>query len=159
MLNRRVTAIIAGAFVLPLSLLASDPVIPNLDQELAHNKVLVTEYKAAIERLEKRNHYLVEQKKKNPKLYETKPLYEETKNAYIHRIKLNGAEAKNISFTIKDHTVSLEMNIKTERTDKDNYYASSQYFYQAYKIPENVKENKIDHSVDGDYFVITMPKK
>ncbi len=150
---------IAGACLLPLSLFASDPVIPDLDKELAHNKALVTEYKAAIERLEKRNQYLGEQKSKNPKLYEKKPLYEETKNAFIYRIKLNGAEPKNISFTIKDHTVSLEMNIKTERTDKESYYASSQYFYQAYRIPENVKENKIDHSVDGDYFVITMPKK
>ncbi len=159
MFNRRITVMIAGAFILPLALFASDPVIPDLDQELAHNKVLVSEYKAAIKRLEKRNQYLVEQKRKNPKLYETKPLYEETKNAYIHRIKLNGAEAKNISFTVKDHMVSLEMNIKTERTDKESYYSSSQYFYQSYRIPENVKENKIHHNVDGDYFVITMPKK
>lgn len=157
--NRRMGVIIATALILPLSLFASERVIPDLEKELAHNKVMITEYKAAIDRLEKRNKFLTEQKSKNPKLYESKPLYEETKNAYIHRIKLNGAEAKNISFTIKDHTVSLEMNIKTERTDKESYYASSQYFYQAYKIPENVKENKISHSVDGDYFVITMPKK
>ncbi len=159
MFTRPLTSLLAAAFLLQLSLFAADPVIPDLDREMAHNKALVSEYKAAIEKLEKRNSYLAEQKKKNPELYVTKPLYEETKNAYIHRIKLNGAEAKNINFTIKDHKVILEMNIKTERTDSESYYSSSQYFYQAYAVPENVKENKIEHSVDGDYFVITMPKK
>ncbi len=156
--NRRIGVITAAALLLPLSLLASQQVIPNLEEELAHNKVMITEYKAALDRLEKRNKFLAAEKSKHPKLYVSKPLYEETKKAYIHRIKLNGAEAQNISFTIKDHTVSLEMNIKTERTDKDNYYASSQYFFQSYKVPDNVKENKISHNVDGDYFVITMPK-
>jgi len=102
---------------------------------------------------------LLAQKAKNPKLYEKKPLYEETKEAYIHRIKLNGAEAKNINFTIKDHVLSIDMNIKVEHKDKNSYYASSKYFFQSYSIPSNVEESKIKNLVDGDYFVIIMPKK
>jgi len=141
------------------SLFASAAIIPNLNEELVHNKALIKEYKEALTNLEKRNNYLTEQKAKNPKLYEVKPLFEETKKAYIHRVKLNGAEAKNINFTIKDHMVTLEMQMKTERQDKNGYFSSSQYFFQSYSIPQNVNEEKIKHSVDGDYFVITMPKK
>jgi HSP20 family molecular chaperone IbpA len=131
----------------------------DLDDELKANQELIKDYKARIAKLEKRNKFLLEQKAKNPKLYEKKPLYEETKNAYIYRVKLNGAEAKNISFVIKDHVLSIEMNIKTEHKDKNSYYASSRYFFQQYSIPSDVDESKIKNSVDGDYFVITMPKK
>ena len=141
------------------SLFASTTIIPNLNQELAHNQVLIKEYKQALTELEKRNDFLIAEKKKNPKLYEIKPLFEETKKAYIHRVKLNGAEAKNLNFTIKDHRVTLEMQMKTERKDKNGYFSSSQYIFQAYPVPEDVNEEKIKHSVDGDYFVITMPKK
>ena len=141
------------------SLFASTTVIPSLNQELAHNQVLIKEYKQALTELEKRNDFLIAEKKKNPKLYEIKPLFEETKKAYIHRVKLNGAEAKNLNFTIKDHRVTLEMQMKRERKDKNGYFSSSQYFFQAYPVPKDVNEEKIKHSVDGDYFIITMPKK
>ena len=141
------------------SLFASVSIIPNLNEELVHNQLLIKEYKEALSNLEKRNNYLQEQKKKNPKFYEVKPLFEETKNAYINRIKLNGAAPKNINFTIKNHMVTLEMQMKTERKDKNGYFSNSQYFFQSYPIPKNVNEEKIKHSIDGDYYVITMPKK
>ena len=64
-----------------------------------------------------------------------------------------------MSFTIKDNVLSIEMNIKTEQKSKQGYFASSQYFFQSYPIPKDVEQSKIEHSVDGDYFVITMPKK
>ena len=73
--------------------------------------------------------------------------------------KLNGAEANKISFTIKDHYLSIEMNIKNEEKTDSSYYASSRYFSQVYSIPKNVDESKIKHEVDGDYFVILMPKQ
>ena len=92
-------------------------------------------------------------------MYVKKDLYEETKEAYIHRIKLNGAEANKISFTIKNHYLSIEMNIKTEEKTDSSYYSSSRYFSQVYSIPKNVEESKVRHEVDGDYFVIIMPKK
>ena len=150
--------VLISTLLLQFSLFASG-VIPHLNEELVHNQVLIKEYKAALKELEARNKFLKEEKKKNPKLYEVKPLFEETKNAYIHRVKLNGAEAKNLNFTIKEHKVTLEMQMKSERKDKNGYYSSSQYFFQTYPVPTDVKEEKIKHSVDGDYFVITMPKK
>ncbi len=145
--------------VTALELTASAAIIPNLNAELVHNKALIKEYKTALTTLEKRNTFLEAEKKKHPKLYELKPLFEETEAAYINRIKLNGAEAKNLNFTIKDHQVTVEMQMKTEQKDKNGYFSSSQYFYQSYPVPKNVDEEKISHSVDGDYFVITMPKK
>ena len=131
----------------------------NLNDELKQNNILIKKYKDGIKSLEKRNKFLLEKKAKNPKLYIKKALYEETKDAYIHRVKLNGAQANKISFTIRDHYLSIEMNIKNEEKSDKSYYASSRYFSQTYSIPQNVDESKIKHEVDGDYFVIVMPKK
>jgi HSP20 family molecular chaperone IbpA len=158
MIKKLTTLSVAAALTLAVSLQAQT-LIPNLNSQVEHNKQLIKEYKTLIQKLEKRNSYLLEEKKKNPKLYETKPLYEDTKEAYINRIKLNGAKANNINFTIENHQLAIEMNIKTEHKDENSYYANSQYFFQSYPIPSDVEESKIKHGVEGDYFVITMPKK
>lgn len=55
--------------------------------------------------------------------------------------------------------LALDMNIKTTRNDKDGYFESSRSFYQEYTIPKDVDESKITNYMDGDYFVIKMPKK
>jgi len=148
------TSLVASA-----SLFASNAYIPNLNAELSHNKQLIKEYKEGIKELEKRNVFLIKTKKDNPKVYEEKASFEETKEAYIQRIKLNGAEAKNINFKIQKHMLELEMNIKTTRNDKNGYYQSSRSFFQEYSIPKNVKESEITTYIDGDYFVVKMPKK
>lgn len=149
-----VTSLFVGA-----TLFASSTYIPNLNSELQRNTRIIQEYEKGIKQLKERNKFLVEQKKNNPKLYESKPLFEETKRAYIQRIKLNGAEAKNLNFKIQNHMVAIDMNIKTTRNDKDGYFESSRSFYQEYAIPKDVQESKITNYIDGDYFVIKMPKK
>ena len=151
--------IILSSLLVGVTFVSAAEYIPNLHSELERNKRIIQEYEKGIQQLKERNKFLEEQKKKNPKLYVTKPLFEETKDAYIQRVKLQGAEAKNINFKIEKHMLSLEMNIKITRDDKDGYYQSSRSFYQEYSIPKNVDESKITHSIDGDYFVITMPKK
>jgi len=158
MLNKLFISSITAALLLSSSLLAKGQYIPNLNNELSYNQQIIKEYKDTIKKLEKRDSYLVKVKKENPKLYVQKPLYEETKKAYIYRVKLAGAKAKNMNFTIKDHVASVEMYLKTERNDKNGYYSSSQNFFQQFSIPKNVKENKITDKVNGDYFEITMPK-
>ena len=141
------------------TLFASSSYIPHLDREFQRNARIIEEYQKGIEQLKERNKLLLEQKKNNPKLYETKPLYEETQDAYIQRIKLNGAQAKNLNFTIKNHMINLKMNIKITKDDENGYYQSSRSFYQEYSIPKDVQESKITNFIDGDYFVIKMPKK
>lgn len=159
MLNKKLLLSVIASSVIVTSSYAFGSFSLDLNEELQHNTMLIEKYKKSIQNLEKRNAYLLAEKAKNPKLYEKKALYEETKEAYIHRVKLNGAEAKNISFVIKDHALSIEMNIKTEEKSERGYFASSQYFYQSYSIPNNVDESKIRHEVQGDYFTIIMPKK
>lgn len=153
------TKLLLTALMATSSLLASSTYIPNLNTELQRNTRLIQEYQQGIEQLKERNKLLTQEKKKNPKLYEEKPLFEETKDAYIKRIKLGGAEAKNVNFKIENHMVSLQMSMKVTRNDDNGYYQSSRSFYQEYSIPKNVQESKITNYVDGDYFVIKMPKK
>lgn len=159
MLNKLFISSIAATLLLSSSLFAKEQYIPNLNDELSYNQKIVKEYKDIIKKLEERNSYLSKVKKENPKLYLQKLLYEDTKEAYIYRVKLAGAKAKNMNFTIKNHVASVEMYLKTERNDKNGYFSSSQNFYQQFSIPKNVQEEKITNRVDGDYFEITMPKK
>lgn len=149
-----VTSLLAGA-----TLFASSTYVPNLNSELKRNTQLIKEYEKGIKELKARNEFLQEQKKKNPKLYVSKPFFEETKKAYIQRIKLNGAEAQNLKFKIQNHMITVQMNMKTTRDDKNGYFQSSESFYQEYAIPKDVQESKITNYKDGDYFTIKMPKK
>ena len=151
--------ILLSSSILSVSLFASSAFIPNLNQELKDNQELIKNHKNNIKKLEKRNKVLLKAKKEDPKLYESKPLYENAKKAYIYRIRLNGADIKNINFTIKDKILSIQMDIKTTRNDKNGYFESSRFFYQEYSIPKNVQESKISHKKIGNYYVITMPKK
>lgn len=142
-----------------LVVLHAGPYIPHLSHELKRNKQMIAEYEKAIQQLKERNIFLEEQKKKNPKLYDEKALYEERKDAYIQRVKLAGAEAKNIDFKIEKGMLSLKMQMELTRDDENGYYKSSRSFYQEYTIPKDVEESKITQKIEGDYFVITMPKK
>lgn len=159
MLHKLLLSSITATLLLSTAINAQEQYIPNLNDELSYNQKMIKEYKTIIEKLEKRNTYLGKIKKENPDLYVQKPLYEDTKEAYIYRIKLAGAKAKNMNFTIKDHIASVEMYLKTERNDKNGYYSSSQNFYEQFAIPKNVKEDKITNKVNGDYFEIIMPKE
>ena len=158
MLEKILLSSIVSSVIFSSALSASN-YIPNLNDELSYNKQMIEKSKKLIKKLEKRNTYLEKLKKENPKLYISKPLYEDLKDKYIYRVKLDGAKAKNLNFTIKNHTIMLEMNLKTEKTDNNGYFMSSQHFYQEFSIPNNVEESKIKNKVDGDYFEIIMPKK
>ena len=131
----------------------------DIDQKIAHNKQVIKEYKAVIEKLEKQNQYMLDEKAKHPELYVKKPLYENLKDKYIYRIKLDGAKADALNFMIKDSIASVEMNMKREEKSEHGYYFNSQYFSTSYHIPDDVKQDKITHKIDGDYFEIIMPKK
>jgi len=102
---------------------------------------------------------MMDEKAKHPELYVKKPLYENLKDKYIYRIKLDGASPDAVSFMIKDNVASVQMNMKREQKSDNGYYYSSQYFSTSYAIGDDVVQDKITHKVDGDYFVIEMPKK
>jgi len=151
--------------VVALSLLASASIEAfslfsvDINQEIEHNKQLIERYEKSIEKLKEQNKYMLKEKAKNPQLYVKKPLYEDLKDKYVYRIKLNGAKTDALNFMIKDGMVSLKMDMKREEKSNSGYFYSSQQFSSSYSIPKDVQQNKIEHRVDGDYFTIIMPKK
>jgi HSP20 family molecular chaperone IbpA len=149
------SALVLGAS----SLFAKDAYIPDLNWQLQNNKELIKSYKEAVKKLEEKNKYLLQQKQLHKSLYSELPLYESTKKAYIYRIKLNGEKPNNINFNIKNHMLSVEMEMESHHSGKEGYFESAQYFYRSFTVPSDVIEKKISHKLSGDYFVITMPKK
>ncbi len=131
----------------------------DIDEEVKRNNQLIKRYEESIKKLKEQNKYMLEQKAKNPQLYVKKPLYEDLKDRYIYRIKLNGAKADALNFMIKDGVVSVKMDMKKEEKNENGYFYSSRQFSSSYTIPENVQQEKIEHKVEGDYFTIIMPKK
>ena len=131
----------------------------DLNQQIKYDEQRIKEYESAIKKLKKEVKLLKAEKSKNPHLYVKKPLFEDLKGKYIYRIKLNGAKTDALNFVIKNNTISLSMNIKNEQKDNSGYFFSSRYFSRTYSIPLNVNQEKITNKIDGDYFVIEMPKK
>ena len=131
----------------------------DINQEIKQNKQLIKEYEESIKKLKKQNKFMLEEKAKNPQLYVIKPLYEDLEDKYIYRIKLNGAKADALNFMVKNSIVSIKMNMKKEEKNENGYFYSSQQFSSSFSIPKNVKQDKIEHKIEGDYFTIIMPKK
>ncbi|QSZ42142.1 Hsp20 family protein [Sulfurimonas aquatica] len=128
-------------------------------QRVENNNHMIKKYEKAIEKLKAENKYILEEKKKNPQLYEKKKLFEDLDDRYVYRVKLNGSKAEALNFMVKDSVVSLSMNMKREEKNDNGYFYSSQNFSSSYKIPSDVVQEKIEHKVEGDYFTIVMPKK
>lgn len=131
----------------------------DINEQIEYDQQRIKEYQKAIKQLEKEIKYLKDEKKKNPELYVKKPLFEDLKDKYLYRIKLNGAKMDALNFVIKDNSVSISMNIKNEQKDDQGYFFSSRHFARSFTIPKNVNQEKITNRMDGDYFLIEMPKK
>lgn len=144
--------------IMTSSLLVAGDYVENLNENISYNTHAIAEYQKAIKELEKKNKTLNAIKTKNPELYQSKPLYEDTKTAYIYRIKLNGATAKALNVTIKNHVIAVEMSIKEESNTDHGYYSRSENFYKSFSIPKEVNESAISNAIKGDYFEIVMPK-
>jgi len=158
-MKKYIISALASSLLLGASLEAFSLFSIDINQEIEHNKRLIQRYEESIKKLKEQNRYMLEEKAKNPQLYVKKPLYEDLKDKYIYRIKLNGAKADALNFMVKDSVVSVKMDMKKEERGENGYFYSSQQFSSSYSIPENVQQNKIKHKVDGDYFTIIMPKK
>ena len=131
----------------------------DINQQIKYDEQRIKEYENAIKKLKKEIKHLKAEKAKNPELYVKKPLFEDLKDKYLYRIKLNGAKTEALNFVIKDDRVSIKMNIKNEQKDDQNYFFSSRHFSRSFTIPANVNQEKISNRMDGDYFLIEMPKK
>jgi len=158
-MKKYIIPVLASSLLLGASLEAFSLFSVDINQEIQQNKRLIQKYEKSIKKLKEQNKYMLEEKAKNPQLYVKKPLYEDLKDKYIYRIKLNGAKADALNFMVKDDVASVKMDMKKEEKNENGYFYSSKQFSSSYSIPENVKQNKIEHKVEGDYFTIIMPKK
>ena len=158
-MKKYIIPLLASSLLLGASLEAFSLFNIDINQEIEQNEQLIKRYEKSIKKLKEQNKYMLEEKAKNPQLYVKKPLYEDLKDKYIYRIKLNGAEADALNFMVKDGVVSVKMDMKKEEKNENGYFYSSQQFSSSYTIPKNVQQNKIEHKVEGDYFTIIMPKK
>ena len=158
-MKKYIIPVLASSLLLGASLEAFSLFSVDINQEIQQNKRLIQRYEKSIKKLKEQNKYMLEEKAKNPQLYVKKTLYEDLKDKYIYRIKLNGAKADALNFMVKDNIASVKMDMKREEKNENGYFYSSQQFSSSYSIPENVKQNKIEHKVEGDYFTIIMPKK
>ncbi len=158
-MKKYIIPVLASSLLLGASLEAFSLFSVDINQEIQQNKRLIERYEKSIKKLKEQNKYMLEEKAKNPQLYVKKPLYEDLKDKYIYRIKLNGAKADALNFMVKDNIASVKMDMKKEEKNENGYFYSSQQFSSSYTIPKNVQQNKIEHKVEGDYFTIIMPKK
>ena len=158
-MKKYIIPLLASSLLLGASLEAFSLFNIDINQEIEQNEQLIKRYEKSIKKLKEQNKYMLEEKAKNPQLYVKKPLYEDLKDKYIYRIKLNGAKADALNFMVKDGVVSVKMDMKKEEKNENGYFYSSQQFSSSYTIPKNVQQNKIEHKVEGDYFTIIMPKK
>ena len=158
-MNKYIISALVSSVLLSTSLGAFSFFDIDINQEIKQNKQLIKEYEESIKELKKQNKFMLEEKAKNPQLYVVKPLYEDLKDKYIYRVKLNGAKADALNFTVKDNVMSIKMDMKKEEKNENGYFYSSQQFSSSYSIPKDVKQDKIEHKIEGDYFTIIMPKK
>jgi len=158
-MKKNTVSIVALSLLASASLEAFSLFSVDINHEIERNKQLIQRYEKSIEKLKEQNKYMIKEKAKNPQLYVKKPLYEDLKDKYIYRIKLDGAKADALNFMVKDNTVSVKMDMKKEERNENGYFYSSQQFSSSYSIPKDVQQNKIEHKVDGDYFTIIMPKR
>lgn len=147
------------ALVLTGSLQAFGVFSVDINKEIDRNNALIKQYEEYISKLKKENKYMMEKSSKHPELFVKKPLYEDLKDKYIYRIKLNGAKADALNFMIKDDMITINMNMKQEEKSDYGYFYNSRYFSTSYSIPKDVVQDKITHKVEGDYFTVEMPKK
>ncbi|MCF6331324.1 MAG: Hsp20/alpha crystallin family protein [Sulfurimonas sp.] len=123
------------------------------------NNNLIKKYEKVINKLKAENKYILEEKAKNPQLYVKKKLFEELDDKYLYRIKLNGSKADSLNFMVKNNVVTVSMDMRREVKSDTEYFYSSQYFSNSYKVPLDVVQEEIKHKIEGDYFTIIMPKK
>lgn len=150
---------IAFTLILTMSLEAFGLFDVDINKRIDRNNALIKKYENAIKKLKEENKYMLDERSKHPELYVKKPLFENLKDKYIYRIKLNGAKADALNFLIKDNVVTISMDMKREEKSDYGYFYNSQYFSTSYSIASDVEQDKITHKVEGDYFTVEMPKK
>lgn len=82
---------------------------------------------------------------------------EETKDGYLIKINLKpfNNEPKNVDVKVKGKHVSISANYKSKTQNQ----SSSSEFYQSLTLPSKIDDKAVTQKKEGNFLVITIPKK
>lgn len=81
----------------------------------------------------------------------------ETKDSYLIKINLKpfNNDPKNVDVKVKGKHISISANYKS----KNENQSSSSQFYQSLTLPSKIDDKSVVQKREGDFLVITIPKK
>jgi HSP20 family protein len=86
----------------------------------------------------------------------------ETKDNILIKAELPGLEAKDVDVSISGDMLTIKGEKKKEQEEKDEHHHYVERFYgsfqRSFKIPVNVKADKIDAAFDKGILKVTLPK-
>ena len=86
----------------------------------------------------------------------------ETKDNLVVKAELPGLEAKDVDVSISGDILTIKGEKKKEEEEKDehHHYVERYYgsFQRSFRLPSNVKSDKIDASFDKGILKVTLPK-
>jgi HSP20 family protein len=86
----------------------------------------------------------------------------ETKDNYVVKAELPGLESKDVDVSISGDVLTIKGEKKKEEEEKDehHHYVERYYgsFQRSFRLPSNVKSDKIDATFDKGILKVTLPK-
>lgn len=81
----------------------------------------------------------------------------ETKDSYLIKIDLKpfNNDPKNVDVKVKGKHVSISANYKSKTKNQ----SSSSEFYQSLTLPSKIDDKAVEQKQEGNFLVITIPKK
>jgi HSP20 family protein len=86
----------------------------------------------------------------------------ETKDNFIVKAELPGLEAKDVDVSISGDVLTIKGEKKKEEEEKDEHHHSVERYYgsfqRSFRLPSNVKSDKVDATFDKGILKVTLPK-
>lgn len=86
----------------------------------------------------------------------------ETKDSFVVKAELPGLEAKDIHVSISGDLLTIKGEKKKEEEDKDEHHHCVERYYgsfqRTFRVPANIKADKIDAAFDKGVLKVTLPK-
>ena len=86
----------------------------------------------------------------------------ETKDNFVVKAELPGLEAKDVDVSISGEVITIKGEKKKEEEEKDehHHYVERYYgsFQRSFRLPTNVKPDKIEASFEKGVLKVTLPK-
>jgi HSP20 family protein len=86
----------------------------------------------------------------------------ETKDSLVLKAELPGIEAKDVKISVSGDllTIKGEKKKESEEKDENRHYQERYYgsFQRSFRLPTNVKKDKVDAAFDKGVLTITLPK-